>query len=117
MAQLELLKASIRNTGASLVFIAAQRRGGIFAPEKYLAEHPISFPFLLDEDRVVTKQYGVYHRIGLDAYDIARPATFVIRADGTVAYIYVGSSQFDRAPVEDLIDAVLSTRDRERRSR
>jgi peroxiredoxin len=104
--QLESLKTSIEKHGASLVYIAAQRRGGLFAPEKYLQEHPVSFPFLLDEDRRVTKEYGVYHRIGLDAYDIARPATFVIAKNGKITYIHVGASQTDRSPVEEVLAAI-----------
>ena len=38
-----------------------------FKPEEFLANNPAPFPFLLDEDRRVTKAYGVYHRLGLDA--------------------------------------------------
>lgn len=110
MAQLEPMKSKIQRAGAKLVLIAAQRRGGLFNPESYLAQHPVSFPFLLDEDRAVTKAYGVYHRIGLDAYDIARPATFVIGTDGIVKYIHVGSSQTDRASWEDVMAAVRSAR-------
>jgi peroxiredoxin len=110
MAQLEPLKSTIRDRGASLVYIAAQRRGGIFDPEKYLADHPVSFPFLLDEDRSITKSYGVYHRIGLDAFDIARPATFVVGKDAKIKYIHVGSSQTDRSPVKEVLEAVSTKR-------
>jgi peroxiredoxin len=106
MAQLEPFKNRLQERGASLVYIAAQKRGGLFSPEKYLDEHPISFPFLLDEDRGVTKSYGVYHRIGLDAFDIARPATFVVSKTGTISYIHVGSSQVDRSPFEDILAAI-----------
>ena len=78
----------------------------MFDPVKYLAEHPVSFPFLLDEDRVVTKSFGVYHLLGIDAINIARPATFVIGRDGIIRYLHVGSSQLDRAPVEEVMDAL-----------
>ncbi len=90
---------------AALVYVAAEKRGGLFKPEKFLAEHPVSFPFLLDEDRSVTKAYGVYHRLGRDAFNIAHPATFVIARDGTVRWIYVGSNQADRAPLEQVLEA------------
>lgn len=106
MAQFEPIKSKLDSAKASMVFIAAQRRGGLFSPEGYLAEHSVSFPFLLDENRAVTKAYGVYHRIGFDAYDIARPATFVIGTDGRIRYIYVGSSQTDRAPIESILSAL-----------
>jgi peroxiredoxin len=90
----------------TLLFIAAQRRGGVADPLKYVAENPVQFPFLLDEDRTVTKAYGVYHMLGVDALHIAHPATFVIAADKTIRYIYVGSHQADRAPMEDVLKAL-----------
>jgi peroxiredoxin len=102
MAQFEPLKEDLARRNISLVFVAAEKRAGMFKPEKFLREHPISFPFLLDEDRSVTKAYGVYHRMGKDAFNIARPATFLIGRDGTVRWIQVGENQTDRAPLESL---------------
>lgn len=106
MAQLEPFKDRLDKAGASLVYLAAQKRGGMIDPEEYLREHPVSFPFLLDEGRSVTKLYGVYHRIGLDAFNIAHPATFVIGPDGVIRYIHVGASQLDRAAVEEIMQAI-----------
>lgn len=93
-----------------LVFVAAEKRDEMFAPEKYLKEHPVPFPFLLDEDRAVTKSYGVYQRLGLDAINIARPATFVVGRDGRIRFVYVGSSQIDRAPIDEVLAAVRVTK-------
>ncbi|MDP9269289.1 MAG: redoxin family protein [Acidobacteriota bacterium] len=90
----------------SLLFVAGQKRGGMFKPEKYLAEHPISFPFLLDEDRNVTKQYGVYQRVGLDGINLAHPSTFVVDASGYIRFLHIGTTQFDRAPVEEVVAAL-----------
>ena len=105
MAQFEPLKDRIRHAG-SLVFIAAEKRHGMFKPEKFLVEHPINFPFLLDEDRVVTKAYGIYQRLGLDAINIARASTFVVDETGAIRYLHVGATQTDRAPVEEVIAAL-----------
>jgi peroxiredoxin len=105
MAQLGPWKKTIDAFGGGLVFIAAEKRSGMFNPEKFLEEHPTPFPFLLDEDRAVTKAYGVYHRLGIDAINIAHPATFVIGRDGTIRYQYVGATQVDRAPIEEVLDA------------
>ena len=88
------------------MYIAAEKPDGVFNPAKYLAEHPISFPFLLDEDRSVTKAYGLYHRIGHDAFNIAHPASLVVDRSATVRYIYRGDNQTDRAPVQEMLDAV-----------
>ena len=53
------------------------------------------FPFniLVDESRTVVKAYGVWHRAGLDAWNIARPAVFLIDRDRSIRYSFVASSQ------------------------
>jgi peroxiredoxin len=106
MAQFEPYQDGIRQMGAQLVYIAAEKSDGIFKPAKYLAAHPISFPFLLDEDRSVIKAYGLYHRLGHDAINIAHPASLVAGRDAKLGYIYRGDSQTDRAPVEEILEAV-----------
>ncbi len=108
MAQFEPVRAAIESAGVQIAFIAAEKRAGMFNPEKFLLEHPISFPFLLDEDRQVTKAYGVYHRLGRDAINIARPATFVVDRSGLLRFIYVGASQTDRAAIETVVGAAKS---------
>ena len=88
------------------MFVAAEKREGMFKPAKFLEKHPVSLPFLLDEDRAVTKAYGLYHRLGKDAFNIAHPATVIIDSGGTVRYIYRGENQTDRAPIEQVMEAV-----------
>ncbi len=109
MAQFEPVKSEIEKAGAALLYLAAEKRGGLFKPEKYLAEHPVSFPFLLDEDRKVTKAYGLYHRIGMDAFHIAHPATLVVDRGGVIRYLYVGANQHDRAPMEKVLATLKKT--------
>jgi peroxiredoxin len=106
MAQFEPMKSELDRAGAQLVFIAAEKRDGMFKPAKFLAKHPASFPFLLDEDRAVTKAYGLYHRLAKDAFNIAHPATLVVDSRGTVRYIYRGENQADRAPIDQVMAAV-----------
>ena|SRR5271167_159133 len=105
MAQFEPVKSELEGAGVNVAFIAAEKRGGMFKPEKFLEKHPISFPFLLDEDRAVTKAYGLYHRLAMDAINIAHPATLVVDGNGTVRYIYRGENQTDRAPMEKVLEA------------
>jgi peroxiredoxin len=111
MAQLEPHKEDIEKLGASLVYIAAEKREGVWNPAKYLGEHPVSFPFLLDEDRAVTKAYGLYHAFGHDAFRIAHPSTLIVDQSGVVRYIYRGENQTDRAPVEEVLDALRKIQD------
>ena len=106
MAQVEPHKEEIGKLGASLAYIAAEKRDGVSKPAKYLSEHPVSFPFLLDEDRSVTKSYGLYHALGHDAFRVAHPATLIVDRTGTVRYIYRGDNQSDRAPVDEVFDAL-----------
>lgn len=106
MAQFELRKKPLKELSTQLVYIAAEKRHGVWRPAKYLAQHPISFPFLLDEDRSVTKEYGVYHALDHDAFRIAHPATLVVDRSGLVEYIYCGTGQTDRVEVATLLDIV-----------
>jgi peroxiredoxin len=53
----------------------------------------------------------LYHRIGLDAIHIAHPATLVVDREGILRYIYRGSNQHDRAPMEQVLDAAGKLRD------
>jgi peroxiredoxin len=105
MAQFEPYQDEIKQMGGQLVHIAAEKGEGMFKPARFLASHPISFPFLLDEDRSVTKAYGLYHRFGRDAINIAHPASLVVDRGGIVRYIYRGDTQTDRAPVEEILSA------------
>lgn len=106
MAQLEPYGEELKRLGVGLAYIAAEKRHGIWKPEKYLREHPTAYPFLLDEDRAVTKAYGLYHALGHDAIRIAHPATLVVDWSGVLRYIYRGENQLDRAPVEEVLAAV-----------
>lgn len=100
------LERELWQLGANLACIAAEKRDGIWKPEEYLRSHRINVPFLLDEDRQVIKAYGLYHRVGIDAWNIAHPATIVIDPSGRVRYIYKGDSQGDGAPTEEILKAV-----------
>ena len=75
MTQFESRRAEIEEAGAQLAFIAAEKRDGVWKPGKFLEKHPIASVFLLDEDRVVTKAYGLHHALATDALNIAHPAT------------------------------------------
>src|SRR5512142_2137123 len=106
MAQFGPVKGEFEKAAAEVLLVAAEKREGLFKPAKYLEKNPVAFPFLLDEDRAVTKAYGVYHRLGTDAFNIARPATFVVGRDGSIRFSYVGKNQHDRAPMEKVLEAV-----------
>ena len=72
----------------------------------YAEKSGITFPLLVDKTRDVIKSYGVYHWLSLEAYNIARPATFVIDKDGIIKYMYIGSHQFDLVPQSEVIESL-----------
>jgi peroxiredoxin len=110
MAQFESRRAEIEAAGAQLAFITAEKRDGVWKPGKYLEKHPIASVFLLDEDRVVTKAYGLHHALGTDAINIAHPATLVIDKSGTIRYIYRGDNQLDRVPLNEVLKGLQEKR-------
>jgi peroxiredoxin len=107
MTQFESRRPEIEAAGAQLVFIAAEKRDGVWKPAKFLEKHPIASVFLLDEDRIVTKAYGLHHALGKDAVNIAHPATLAIDRSGLLRYIYRGDNQLDRAPLDDVLAALV----------
>jgi peroxiredoxin len=107
MTQFESRRPELETAGAQLAFIAAEKRDGVWRPGKFLEKHPIASVFLLDEDRAATKAYGLHHALGTDAINIAHPATLVIDRGGLVRYIYRGDNQLDRAPLDEVLGALL----------
>ena len=106
MAQVESERRAIWASGVQLACIAAEKRDGVWKPDKYIEKHPISFPFLFDEDRAVTRAYGLRHLLAHDALNIAHPATLVIDGGAVVCWIYRGENQHDPAPWDEVMLAV-----------
>ena len=72
----------------------------------YAEKNGITFPLLIDKTRNVIKSYGVYHWLSLEAYNIARPATFIIDKTGIIRYMYIGSHQFDLAKQTEILESL-----------
>ena len=83
--------------------VLAQRASGV---QRYLGDRRLPFELLVDETREVTKAYGVWHRIGLDAWNIARPAVFLIERDGSIGYSFIGQSQWEFPSLEEILRAI-----------
>ena len=60
----------------------------------------------MDQSRSVLKAYGVWHRIGLDAMNIARPALFVISRDGRIRYSFVADRQHEFPSHQEIVRAL-----------
>jgi peroxiredoxin len=88
------------------VFIAAQKIDGLFKGKDHVQKRRYPFPILFDENREVTHAYGVHHALGIDAYNIARRATFVVSANGQICWIAVSPTQTEGPQLEDILTAI-----------
>lgn len=79
--------------------IVAQRSDVVRA---YVEDNGLPFNILVDENREVSKQYGVWQRLGLASWNLARPALFLIDRLGRVRYSFVADSQ-DEFPAHEEI--------------
>lgn len=70
---------------------------------RYVEETGLPFDILIDERRDMAKAYGVWHRLGIDAWNIARPAVFLIEQDGRISYSFIGDSQREYASQDDIL--------------
>ena len=86
-----------------MVGVLAQNRTAV---RRYVEETGLPFDILIDERRDMAKAYGVWHRFGLDALNIARPAVFLIEEDGTIGYSFIGDSQKEYPTQDDLMKAI-----------
>ena len=74
----------------------------------FAEQNGIMFPLLVDKDRSVIKSYGVYHWLSFEAYNIARPATFIIDKLGIIRYMYIGAHQFDLVEHSEALECLKS---------
>jgi peroxiredoxin len=87
-----------------VVAIVAQRSEKV---RRYIEETGLPFHILVDDSRETIKAYGVWRRIGFDAWNIARPALFLIDRQGIVRYSFVASSQFEFPSHEEIIGEIV----------
>ena len=72
---------------------------------RYVEDSGLPFDILIDERRDVLRAYGVWHRIGFDAWNISRPAVFLINADATIAYASISDAQSEYPSVDQILAA------------
>ncbi len=75
---------------------------------RYIEDAGLPFNILVDESRDVLKAYGVWHRLGLDAWNIARPALFLIDKSGAIRYSFIGDRQDEFPSTEEILTALSS---------
>ena len=73
---------------------------------RYIEESGLPFNILIDESRDTLKAYGVWHRVGLDAWNIARPSVFLIDPTAAVRYSFIGDRQTEFPSHQEIMAAV-----------
>jgi peroxiredoxin len=86
-----------------VVTVVAQRSDAV---RRYVEETGLPFNILVDESREALKAYGVWHRIGLDAWNIARPALFLIDPSGSIRYSFIAESQEEFPSHDEILQAL-----------
>jgi peroxiredoxin len=107
-AELAMNAATYSARGWQVVAVVAQSSTAV---RRYIEDKGLPFNILIDTSRDVSKAYGVWHRIGLDAWNIARPSLFVIEPTGAIRYSFIAATQDEFPAHEDImkeIDKVLT---------
>jgi methyl-accepting chemotaxis protein len=89
-AELAMNSATYAAQGWQVVAVVAQSSTAV---RRYVEDKGLPFNILIDESREVSKAYGVWHRIGLDAWNIARPSLFLIEPSGAIRYSFIAKTQ------------------------
>ena len=97
------LHAEVARRGVDLVGVVCQGRHWVAS---WLAVNALPFPLLVDESREAAHAFGVYKLLGLDGVNIARPASFLVDAQGRIAWAYVGRDKSDRPGDASLLEAI-----------
>ena len=72
---------------------------------RYVEETGLPFDILIDERRDMVKAYGVWHRIGIDALNISRPAVFLVEQDRRISYSFIGDNQREYPSQDEILAA------------
>jgi peroxiredoxin len=89
--------------GIQVITVVAQTSDVV---RRYVEDTGLPFNILIDESRDVLKAYGVWHRLGLDAWNIARPALFLIDRGGRIHYSFVGERQDEFPTHEEIVKQI-----------
>ena len=84
--------------------VVAQRSEKV---KRYIEDSGLPLDVLIDDSRETVKAYGVWHPIGFDAWNIARPALFLVDRQGIIRYSFVASSQFEFPTHEEIVGEIV----------
>lgn len=105
-------KERIAELAGILLIVSCEDRAGA---RKYLDDGTCPFSLLIDPLFEASLAFGVFQKFSWGAVNVARPASFIIDRCGFVRHCHVGSSPIDAAPLDDLLEKLLSLREEELR--
>lgn len=88
-----------------VVAVLAQRSEKV---KRYIEDNGLPFNILIDDSRDVLRGYGVWHSIGIDAWNIARPALFVIDRERIIRSVYVAGWQTEFPSHEEILKQIAA---------
>ena len=80
--------------------VVAQRSEKV---KRYIEDTGLPFDILIDDARETVKAYGVWHPVGFDAWNVARPSLFLIDRTGTIRYAFVADVQTEFPEHEEIV--------------
>jgi peroxiredoxin Q/BCP len=91
-----------------IVFIAAQKIDGFFKGKEHVDKNAYPFPLLFDEDRRVSRDYGVRDLVSYDTINLARRSIFLVDGEGSVRWIAVSPHQWEAPGIQDILKTIES---------
>lgn len=92
--------AEVRQRGAEILAIAPH---DLAEARRLVEELKLPFPVLADPQRRVFQAYDVPSRLWSLGQ---RPGTVLIDRDGTIRWAYLGSQQWETAPISEILAAL-----------
>ena len=106
-AELAMNAPAYTALGWQVVAVVAQSSTAV---RRYVEDKGLPFNILIDSSREVAKAFGVWQRIGIDAWNIARPSLFLIEPGGAIRYSFVARTQ-DEFPAHQEILKQIAQRE------
>lgn len=92
MSQLRQHDTELTAQGWTILGITAQSADAVAA---YTQAQAIRFPILIDANRAVAQDYGVYSLISLEGFQMPHNSTFLIDSGGHIRLVHVGRRSTD----------------------
>lgn len=72
-------------------------------PDRSLSQPSLSFPVLVDGERRVARDYGIFRAVSLSGLRVCRPAIFLVDPAGELVFVYVGEGDADIPDMPSLL--------------